>query len=133
MTLYVDGGCTGNGQRDLSKRAMIAVVTDDAGNVLVERPEAGGSNNVAELLAIYEALLWCHRHDVHAVHIFTDSRNNLAWGNCKRPGLFLNNRARVLELQAGIAKLRETVAYSLAWIPREQNKAGHVIEAQYAC
>ena len=29
MILYTDGGCSGNDQRDLSKRKMIAAVSDE--------------------------------------------------------------------------------------------------------
>jgi len=79
MVLHVDGGCSGNGQRDLSRRSMIAVVTNDHGDVLFENTAAGGSNNIAELWAVKEALEWCVAHGIPAVEIRTDSRNNRSW------------------------------------------------------
>ena len=50
--LYADGGCSGNDQPDLSKRKMVAVVSDEHGTVLIEKHEHGGSNNIAELIAV---------------------------------------------------------------------------------
>jgi len=74
--LYTDGGCSGNDQPDTAKRKMIAVVTDSSGNVLVEGQVRGGSNNIAELLAVKEALVWATEHGCDAIEIRTDSRNN---------------------------------------------------------
>ena len=76
--LYTDGGCMGNEQRDCSKRNMVAVVSDERGHILVDKYQEGGSNNIAELLAVKEALLWCVAHKIDDVEIRTDSRNNLA-------------------------------------------------------
>jgi ribonuclease HI len=59
MILYTDGGCSGNDQLDLSKRKMIAVVSDERGKILIDKHQHGGSNNIAELLAVKGALLWC--------------------------------------------------------------------------
>ncbi len=56
MKIYTDGGCTGN-QKVSNKRRMRIVVADETGIPLVEKTLQGGSNNIAELWAVAEALL----------------------------------------------------------------------------
>lgn len=129
-TLYVDGGCHGNGQLDTTKRSMIALVSDKDGGVLVDRHYQGwGSNNIAELLAVQHALEWCAQHAVERVEIITDSRNNLSWvggrGACRKNPF-------VAPILADIDELRKLVSFELKWVPREQNKAGHRIEEIYS-
>lgn len=133
MVLYVDGGCTGNSQRDLALRRMVMVVTDDHGRVLSEQTAEGGSNNIAELIAVRDALRWCLGRQITDVVVRTDSQNNLAWVNGSRVGKTINDLERVLVLRDEIARLRKTVALTLEWIPRASNKAGHYIERIYAC
>ena len=66
--LYIDGGCSGNNQPDMTKRRMIAAVTDSEGQILMEDQILGrGSNNIAELWAVMLALTWCVRCDVRMV------------------------------------------------------------------
>jgi len=111
---------------------MLAVVTDRNGGVLVEhRPPLGGSNNIAELLAVTLALEWCLEHRVQVVEIKTDRQNNLAWAKCGTLGNKLNDRDAVLALQQRIAATRARVTFSLDWVPRERNIAGHYIERTY--
>src|SRR3972149_18536 len=126
--LYTDGGCKGNEQRTLSRRQMTALVTDADGVVLAARVLPGGSNNIAELLAVQYALEWCVLHEVPSVEIRTDSRNTLAWVKSKRVGKNCNDRAYVLRIKQRIATLRHVIGLTLTWIPREENKAGHKIE-----
>jgi ribonuclease HI len=129
--LYTDGGCSGNDQLDLSKRKMIAAVSDEQGTILIDKHEEGGSNNIAELLAVKEALLWCVANKIGDVEIRTDSRNNLAWVLGKKVGKKINDRDAVLALKTSIDASRSQLALSLKWIPREQNLAGHYIEQKY--
>lgn len=129
--LYTDGGCTGNEQRDCSKRNMVAVVSDDEAIILIDKHQEGGSNNIAELLAVKEALLWCIENKIGDVEIRTDSRNNLAWVLGKKVGKKLNDRDAVLNLKAAIDAFRSKVNLTLTWIPREKNLAGHYIQKKY--
>jgi ribonuclease HI len=131
VVLYVDGGCSGNGQTDMSKRRMVSLVTDDTGDVLRDESREGGSNNIAELIAVHLALNWCESNGIREVTVLTDSMNNLAWVNGRKVGKHLNDRERVLRIRDGIAHLRERINLTLEWVPREQNKAGHVIERRY--
>src|SRR5260370_16905287 len=76
--LYTDGGCSGNDQPDLSKRKMVAVVSDEHGTVLIEKHEQGGSNNIAELIAVKEALLCCGVNKIPDVESATHTSNNIS-------------------------------------------------------
>ena len=127
--LYADGGCSGNDQLDVSKREMIAVVTDATGAVLVEKWQHGGSNNIAELWAVQEALRWAVENGCDALEVRTDSKNNFAWV-AGRIGKKLNDRNAVLGLYQTITRLREDFHLDLVWVPRESNLAGHYIEAK---
>src|SRR5262245_15381483 len=106
MIVYVDGGCSANNQRDLSCRHMVAVVLGEDGSLLSKREEPGGSNNIAELIAVRDALRWAIRHEHDEVEVRTDSRNNIAWVFNKSLGKRLNDRARVEQLRHEIAAAR---------------------------
>jgi ribonuclease HI len=63
-TVYIDGGCTHNNQKDATKREMIFVVLSEDEIVLVEGYASGGSNNIAELLAVRAALAWAKTNGI---------------------------------------------------------------------
>jgi len=129
--IYTDGGCSGNNQLDISKRQMVAVVTDDKGNVLVEKKQEGGSSNIAELSAVKEALMWCVVNEIKAIRILTDSMNNLKWIHNRKIGKGINSVEMVNNLKTIIDACRKDIIMELQWIPREENLAGHYIEAKY--
>jgi ribonuclease HI len=131
IVLFVDGGCSGNDTKDIAKRRMVAVVTDDLGMVISEQRSAGGSNNIAELLAVHDALQWCDANGITDVELFTDSRNNESWVFGKKLGKKLNDRERVVALRQAIDAYRRTITLTLTWIPRDMNLAGHYIETEY--
>ena len=123
--LFTDGGCSGNEQRDLKRRRMVAVVTDENGSILVEKTQEGGSNNIAELLAVKEALSWAADHKHDQIEIRTDSKNNLAWFYGTKVGKNINDRDAVLALKSSVDSLKSMVKSKLVLIPRSRNKAGH--------
>ena len=132
IILYTDGGCAGNDQRDLSKRKMISVVTNQFGDVLVDKHQEGGSNNIAELQAVKEALLWAITHNYDEVEIRTDSRNNFAWVFGKKVGKNINDRVTIMILKTAIEAVRQTLKdFRIEWIGRDLNLAGHYIEQKY--
>ena len=98
--LYTDGGCSHNASSNFSKRKMTAVVSDEQGNMLIDKMQEGGSNNIAELLAIKEALLWCVVNNIKEVEIRTDSMNNFAWFFGYKVGENVNDKNAVLALKA---------------------------------
>ena len=129
LTLYVDGGCSGNGQRDLNKRRMISVVTDEAGVVLKCSDYDGGSNNIAELQAVRDAIRWCGMMGITRATVMTDSKNNLAWTFGRSVGKTINDRETVLAIKEEInAAFDAGFDLTLTWIPRDENLAGHYIE-----
>jgi ribonuclease HI len=131
MILNTDGGCSGNSQKDLSKRKMIAVVTDEGGNVIIEKFQDGGSNNIAELLAVKEALMWCFNSGIKNVEIITDSQNNISWVWNKKVGKKINDQETVMNLKNTIDVLLKDIKLTLTWKPREENWAGIHIENKY--
>jgi len=129
LTLYVDGGCSGNGQRSPTKRRMVSVVTDETGVVLTERFADGGSSNIAELSAVRDAVSWCGMMGIVQATIMTDSKNNLAWTFGRRVGKAINDRETVLAIKTEItAAFIAGFDLTMKWIPRDENLAGHYIE-----
>ena len=133
VILYIDGGCSGNGQHDLTKRRMVSVVTDEAGIVLSETLTAGGSNNIAELLAVLDAIRWCGMQGIQQAHVMTDSQNNQSWTFGTKVGMGINDRPMVMAIKAELtAAFVAGFDLTLTWVPREQNLAGHYIERVHA-
>ncbi|MDI6820919.1 MAG: ribonuclease H-like domain-containing protein [Patescibacteria group bacterium] len=128
MILYVDGGCSNSNQKNQAIRKMVMVVTDESGNVLVEKTQEEGSNNIAELLAIKEALMWISVNKVDNVLIKTDSKIALTWIHSKKLGKHLNNRELTTTIRDIIRALMKGILVSFVWIPREESLAGHYIE-----
>jgi ribonuclease HI len=115
----------------MTKRRMVMVVADENGTVLRERKRPGGSNNIAELEAVRDALEWCVDHQVRRVEIRTDSRNTLAWVFGRKVGKKLNDLQTVLQLRAEVAALRARIDLRMTWVPRDVNTAGIYIEGRY--
>ena len=132
MIIYTDGGCTNSNQKDQSIRQLIMVATDDSGEVLVERIINGGSNNIAELLAVLYALEWVMEEFILSdIVIKTDSKIAIGWIESGKFGKHLNNRELVAEIREKIAALCKDIKVSFEWVPREKSLAGHYIENKY--
>ena len=125
--LHADGACLGNEQRDASQRIMRAVVSDGRGTILVSVTQPRGSNNIAELWAVELALQWAKDSGHKTVKVKTDSTNTLAWLD-GRIGKKMNDRNAVLKIWYRINVLRRDVKLTLAWIPRDENLAGMILE-----
>ena len=132
VTIYTDGGCEGNGQRDLAQRHMRSVARLDTGEIIADEHTDGGSNNIAELRAVCLALRWAREQGLREIQIRTDSQVILVWLRGKRLGTHLNDRTMVETLRAEVAGLSVDMRLILAWIPREDNIAGHYIESRYS-
>lgn len=115
----------------MAARRMVMVVTDADGQVLSERTAEGGSNNIAELEAVHDAVTYAYAQGFDALEVRTDSRNNLAWVHGSRVGKHINDRARVLLVKSLIDQMRTSLRLTLVWVPRDENKAGHYIEGRY--
>ena len=135
---HTDGGCRGNGQKNLDLRRMVAVVADKEGRVLIDKEDIGGSNNIAELWAVKECLAWCSIRRLSNILIETDSQVAYWWTVNSEKKIKqkaqdkMNDLARVLELREAITELKPLVApFQMKVISREQNLAGHFIEDKY--
>ena len=132
VKLFIDGGCSGNGQRDLSKRKMVSVVSDHLGNVIIEEESVGGSNNIAEFIALKRSLEHAVHSQLKEVEIITDSRNNIAWFKGKKIGKKVNDFERTNKIKSEIDILKQKLNVNIVWKPREENLAGHYIESRYS-
>ena len=131
MKLFIDGGCSGNDQKDMRKRRMISVVADERNNILIEEKSRGGSNNIAEFIALYEAIRYCVENKIENVEIITDSKNNLSWFNGQLKKRKQNNFEWILSIRNQIDRTRKQVNINLIWRPREENLAGRYIESKF--
>jgi RNase H-like protein len=126
MILYTDGGCSGNGQTDLSRREMVMVVTANDGELLIHECGRGGSNHIAELRAVVSALDWCVRPGVEDVTIRTNSTNNLGMDPQQASGQTSEPTALPV-----VNANRTRADAAVECVPLAQNLTGHVIEEQY--
>lgn len=130
MKLFIDGGCSNNNQMNQNLRKMVSVVSDEKGKILVEKESQGGSNNIAEFIALKEAMLYCAKNNIKNVQIITDSRNNTCWfRRLKRKKQ--NDFERVSDIKKEIDVLKQIVEVNLIWRPREENLAGQYIENKF--
>lgn len=125
MILYIDGGCSNQSQKNQDIRDMVWIITDEDGKELFEGKHLGGSNNIAEFLALYQAV---HILPEKGGVIYTDSKNNIAWLH-GRIGKKLNNVEWVETIYRDIVGMDKK--FDLIWIPRAENKAGWIIEERY--
>lgn len=77
--------------------------------MVVDKTLNDGSNNISELWAICEALIYAKSRKFETVEIYTDSKNNLAWLD-HRVGQGLNDRFAVLNLFKTIDELRTRIS-----------------------
>lgn len=135
MLVYIDGSC--ENIFPVENRTMWVVVVDENGNLLTEDYEYGGSNNIAELLAVKKALSYAADNNIKELQIITDSTIAISW--CKTPiDKFIsrvtkkkkayNDGDRVINIRQDIDKLKTKVPFTIEWQPRDKNIAGIYIE-----
>lgn len=132
--VYTDGGCSGNWSTNYKDRRMVWVVTDHFGDVISEESDnLGGSNNIAEILAIRDAVKYAVNTKQDAICIKTDSMIALHWitGSGKL-GKHINDPERTRKLLQEIKDLSKNIDVFVKWISREDNLAGHYIENKHA-
>lgn len=139
MKLYIDGGCSGNKQPDMTKRTMISIVTDETGKVLVDKNNHGGSNNIAEFIALEDAIDYALKNKQKKVRIITDSQNNISWFNrddskhkSQKAIKRLNDPEWYQAIKERIDLLKQYIDIELEWVGREENLAGQYIENRYS-
>lgn len=117
-TYWTDGGTKNNGQA--FQQSVICGTTKK--KTLFFLPVGNKTNNEAELLAILEILVTSRAKHVQ---IYSDSM--LAVNLIK--GIWKTKVSRLLYILADIKNQRKKyIHFDINWIPREQNRAGWIIE-----
>lgn len=123
--LFIAAGCSNNHQTDPTQRQMTVAVTDRSGRMLIQKSRHGGSNNIAALWAIQEALAWCAANGVKTAVIRTSSRTAYVWLSTP---VDENTRQDVRSFRSDIDALRPKVAFETVVIPIAENLAGPQLE-----
>lgn len=118
LIAYVDGGSHGN-----PGPSGIGVVIEDSSGEKTRIAKWIGhqDNNVAEYVALLEALQFALSRDARALHVYSDSevvvRQMSGEYTCQSPRLYsLNWLCR---------KLARSLEFSIAHVPRENNEEAH--------
>jgi ribonuclease HI len=114
LVAYVDGGSLGN-----PGSAGIGVVIGDpqGGKIRIARWIGRQDNNVAEYLALLEALQCALTLKARALHVYSDSevvvRQMTGQYRCRSPRLY--------SLHWTCRKLIRSLVFSISYVPREDN------------
>ena len=120
LVAYVDGGCLGN-----PGPSGIGVVIDGCadGPVRIAKWIGHQDNNVAEYLALLEALQHAVAVNARALHVYSDSEVIVK----QMTGEYACRSPRLHSLNWTCRKLARSVEFSIAYIPRENNReANHL-------
>ncbi len=118
LVAYVDGGSHGN-----PGPSGIGVVIEDSlgGKTRIAKWIGRQDNNVAEYVALLEALQFALSREARTLHVYSDSevvvRQMSGEYTCQSPRLYsLNWLCR---------KLARSLQFSIAHVPRENNEEAH--------
>ncbi len=114
LVAYVDGGSLGN-----PGPAGIGVVIDDRQGQKIRIAKWIGrqDNNVAEYLALLEALQCALRLRARAIHVYSDSQVVVR----QMTGQYSCRSARLYSLHWTCRKLSRSLDFSISYVPREFN------------
>ena len=114
LVAYVDGGSLGN-----PGPAGIGLVIDGPvdGPVKITKWIGHQDNNVAEYVALLEALQFALRLEARALHVFSDSEVVVK----QMRGEYTCRSARLYSLNWVCRKLARSLEFSISHIPRENN------------
>src|SRR6266550_7162468 len=114
LVAYVDGGSLGN-----PGPAGIGVVIDGAenGTIKITKPIGHQDNNVAEYLALLEALQIALDLGAKTLHVFSDSEVVVK----QMSGEYSCRSSRLYSLHWTCRKLARALEFSISHIPRENN------------
>jgi ribonuclease HI len=114
LVAYVDGGSLGN-----PGPSGIGVVIDGPadGTVKIKKWIGRQDNNVAEYVALLEALQFALELGASALHVFSDSEVVVK----QMRGEYICRSARLYSLHWTCRKLAGSLEFSISHIPRESN------------
>ena len=111
---YVDGGCHGSpGQSGIG----VVIETPDGETVRIARWIGHQDNNVAEYVALLEALQHALKHEAKSLHVFSDSELVVK----QMKGEYECRSPRLYSLNWTCRKLARYLEFRIAHIPREDN------------
>lgn len=145
--IFTDGACKFNNEKDVSKRKMYWCFVDSSRKDIPNNPYGRNwfmgtalnvqknyklaSNNIAELLALYEALKYCINpiRKYEDVLIKMDSKTIYLWVQSGKVGKKINGPEFTQSLLDKVTVLKSQIPnISLEVLPREDNLAGHRLE-----
>jgi ribonuclease HI len=114
LVAHVDGGCLGN-----PGPSGIGVIIDgcDSGPVRISRWIGHQDNNVAEYMALLEALQYAVSRKAKALHVYSDSQVVVR----QMRGEYSCRSSRLYSLHWTCRKLARALAFSISHVPRENN------------
>lgn len=112
---YVDGGCHGSpGQSGIG----VVIEKPDGETVRIARWIGHQDNNVAEYVALLEALQHALKHEAKSLHVFSDSELVVK----QMKGEYQCRSPRLYSLNWTCRKLARYLEFRIAHIPREDNE-----------
>jgi len=125
LVAYVDGGSLGN-----PGSAGIGVVIDDprGGKIRIAKWIGRQDNNVAEYLALLEALQCALALKARAIHVYSDSEVVVR----QMTGQYRCRSARLYSLHWTCRKLIRSIRFSISHVPRESNAEANALASAAA-
>jgi ribonuclease HI len=125
LVAYVDGGSLGN-----PGPAGIGVVIDDRQGQKIRIAKWIGrqDNNVAEYLALLEALQCALKLRARAIHVYSDSQVVVR----QMTGQYSCRSARLYSLHWTCRKLSRSLDFSISYVPREFNSEANALASSAA-
>jgi ribonuclease HI len=125
LVAYVDGGSLGN-----PGPAGIGVVIDDRQGQKIRIAKWIGrqDNNVAEYLALLEALQCALKLRARAIHVYSDSQVVVR----QMTGQYSCRSARLYSLHWTCRKLSRSLDFSISYVPRESNWEANALASSAA-
>jgi len=123
LVAYVDGGSLGN-----PGPSGIGVVIDglDGGRVKIAKWIGHQDNNVAEYVALMEALQYALALKARALHVYSDSQVVVR----QMSGEYTCRSPRLYSLHWICRKLARSLAFSISHVRREENaEANHLVHS----
>jgi ribonuclease HI len=125
LIAYVDGGSLGN-----PGPSGIGVIIDGstAGTIRIAKWIGRQDNNVAEYVALLEALQCALRLKAKALHVYSDSQVVVR----QMQGEYICRSARLYSLHWVCRKLARSLRFSICHIPRENNSEANRLASSAA-
>lgn len=120
LVAYVDGGSHGNP----GPSAIGIVIVDAAAaeqKITIAKFIGHQDSNVAEYVALMEALQYANECKARALHVFSDSQVVVR----QMTGQYACQSPRLYSLNWTCRKLARNLNFSIAHVPREHNREAH--------